>query len=99
MSKATLVKKSAGKPLDDFRAAFSKDFIVPKKIRDGIAQLGADGWLPEVEFMRLCQLSTTDLANYREQFEDFFVLTNGRNPKRMWAGSKATADKMREMLP
>lgn len=89
--------KRAGKSLDEFRAAHDPNYIVPRKIKDGLAQLG-DSWEYEVPFLRLCGLSVTQLANFREQFEEFYVATKGKNPKRCWAGTKATAQKLREMI-
>lgn len=88
----------SGKSLSDFRAAHDKNFIVPGKIKAGLEKLGPEGWEYEVEFIRTCGLSTTDFAAFRDQFEDFSVNVGGRNPKRVWAGSKALADKMREMI-
>jgi len=88
--------KPKAKTLADFRAAHDKSFIIPQKIKDGLAKLG-DGWEYELDFMRMIGVGTTDIAAYREQFADYFVLVGGRNPKRCWTGSKAVAAKMREM--
>jgi hypothetical protein len=85
-----------GKTLADFRAAHDKDFIVPAKIRDALKALG-DGWEAEVEFLRLAKVSTTDLAMYRDQFADHWVVVD-RSGKRVWAGTKTLADKMRSMV-
>jgi hypothetical protein len=89
-------KVAAGKSLIDFRAEHDKSFIVPKRIRDGLAKLG-NGWLYEVEFLRLTGLSTTDCAAYREEFSEYLVTVGGRVTKRIWVGSKELAKKMREM--
>lgn len=89
--------KQSGKNLADFRAAHDKSFIIPAKIEAGIAKLGPDGWDYEVQFMRLAELSTTDLAMFRDQFEDFIVTVGGKNPKRCWCGSKELAKKLRAM--
>ncbi len=86
-----------GKSLADFRAEHDKSFIVPKKIRDALEKLG-DGWQYEVEFLRTAGLSTTDLAAYREEFLDYTVNVGGRTPRRVWAGTKALAEKMRAMI-
>jgi hypothetical protein len=84
-----------GKDLAAFRAAHDKSFIVPQKVRAGLAKLG-DSWAYEVDFIKLCELSTTDLATYRDQFTDFFVeVRAGKQGKRVWAGTKAFASKMR----
>src|SRR5574343_470547 len=86
----------AGKSLQDFRAEHDKSFIVPSRIRAALAKLG-DGWLYEVEFLRLAQLSTTDLATYRDDFADHTVSVGGRTPRRIWVGTVAMAKQMREM--
>jgi hypothetical protein len=88
---------AAGKSLLDFRAEHDKSYIVPRKIRDALAKLG-DGWQYEVEFLRLAGLSTGDLATYREEFKDFTVTVGGRSPRRIWVGTKALAQQMREMI-
>lgn len=87
-----------GRSLQDFRAEHDKSFIVPLKIREALKKLGAEGWDYEVQFLRLAGLSVTDLAAYRDEFADHFVVVGGRNPKRLWAGSAALAQKMREMV-
>lgn len=86
--------KTTGKDFEAFRAAHDKSFIVPKKIREGLAKLG-ESWLYEAEFMKLCSLSQTDFAAYRDQFTDFYVTVGGRTAKRVWAGTKAFANKLR----
>lgn len=93
----TATAKPTGKTIDDFRAQHDKSFIVPKKIREGLEKLG-DSWEYEVEFMKRCSLSTTDLSTYRPQFMEFVVETNGKNQKRVWAGTKHFAAKLREKV-
>lgn len=85
------------KTLADFRAAYDKSTIVPAKIRSAIAALGQNGWEYEVEFAKGAGVSLYDLGRVRDEFSDNIV-TIGRNSKRAWAGSKALAAKMREML-
>lgn len=87
----------AGRTLQDFRAEHDKSFIVPQRIRDALKKLG-NGWEYEVGFLRLAQLSTTDLAAYRDEFEDYIVIVGGRNTKRIWAGTKELAAEMRQMV-
>lgn len=91
------MSKTTGRNLEDFRAAHDKSFIVPKRIKEGLAKLG-DSWEYEVEFIKRCQLSTTDFAAHREPFKEFYVETGGGSPKRVWAGTKAFAAKLREHL-
>lgn len=92
---------SKTKSLADFKAAHDKSFIVPSKIKTGLEKLGIDGWEYEPEFTKLCGLSTNDMAKYRSQFEDYIVLVgrtrDSSRERRVWAGSKALANKLREM--
>jgi hypothetical protein len=90
-------KKPGGKSLAEFRAAHDKSFIVPKKIREVLAKLG-DGWLYEAELMREAQISTTELASYRHQFEVHVVEVGGRNAKRVWFGTEKAAAEARALV-
>jgi hypothetical protein len=99
MSKATAAR-AGGKDLEMFRAAHDKSYIVPRRIKEGLAALG-ESWEYEGEFIRRCGISQTSFAAHREEFKDFFVETagnNGNRGKRVWAGSKAFAAKLRETL-
>lgn len=96
----TAKKTAAGKSLEDFRAAHDKNFIVPKKIREGLAALG-DSWEYELDFIRSCGVSVSDFGAYRDQFEEFCVVVNPTDrarTKRVYAGTKAMAAKLREMV-
>lgn len=86
------------KTLNDFRAAHDKSFAIPAKIKAALESLGKDSWEYEAEFMRRVGVGTGDFARFRDKFDEFCVSVpgNGRS-KRVWAGSKALADKMREM--
>lgn len=88
--------KRAGRSLDDFRAAHDKDFIVPAKIKEGLKALGG-GWEYEVAFAKLAGVSLTDLSSYRDAFSAHVVAVK-RDGKRAWAGTAATAEKMRGMV-
>lgn len=91
--------KTTTKNLADFRAVHDKSFVVPNKIRAGLELLGKDGWDYEPEFIKLCGVSVIDFARFREEFADFYVSVGGsKSSKRAWAGTKATADKMRGMI-
>lgn len=90
-------RASVGKSLQEFRNAHDKSFWVPQRLREALDKLG-DSWEYEAGILKLAQLSTTDLAAYREQFEEHIVMTSGRNPKRVWCGSAEMANKLREMV-
>lgn len=89
-----------GKSLTDFRSLHDKNYLIPKAIEAGLAKLGKDGWEYELEFMKLCGVCSSDFARYRDKFEDFYLTVGGRGSqgKRVWAGSKALATRMRSML-
>lgn len=96
--KAKVEAKHAGKSIADFRAAHDKSYIIPQRIREGLKRLG-DGWEYEGEFIKLCGgMAQQEFARYRDAFKDHVVTTTGKNPKRCWAGTKQTAEKLREML-
>jgi hypothetical protein len=88
----------AGRDLNAFRASHDKNFIVPRKIEEGLKLLGPDKWEYQPEFIKLCQISVTDLAMFREHFSDFLVEISGKTRKSVWCGSKALATKLREMV-
>jgi hypothetical protein len=91
--------------IDDFRATYDKNVIVPNKIKAGLEKLlalRADGtaWATDVNFLKTAGLSTTDLARFREQFVEFQVnVGTDRQPKWVWFGSKKAAAKAREAVP
>jgi len=88
--------RTAGRSLDEFRSQYDKETIVPAKVRAALRELGS-GWAYEIEFVKLAGVALADLANFRDMFADHVVAVQ-RSGKRAWAGTKATADKMREML-
>lgn len=90
--------KPVGRTIDEFRAAYDKSFIVPQKVKAALEKLG-DGWLREMDFAKLAGVNPNDLAAFREMFEDHIVALNGsERGKRAWAGTKALAKRLREML-
>jgi hypothetical protein len=96
---ATPLKAAAstsGKSLADFKQTYDKSFIIPQKVRAALKALGA-GWEYEVAFAKLAGVSLVDLGIVRDEFAGH-VVTIGRDSKRAWAGTKATAEAMRKML-
>jgi len=95
--------KRSTKNVLDFRAAHDKSYIVPQKIENGIKSLAKEGpeaWDYEVDFLKRTGLSTTDLAMYRDAFEDYIVIVSAmhqRSTKRIWCASKQLAAKLREL--
>lgn len=99
MANKTAPKKGT-KTLADFRAAHDRKFIIPEKIKAGIAQLGKGGWEYEAAFARdICGINTNDLADFRDMFEQYTFQTKGRGTgsKRVWAGSPELAKQMQDM--
>jgi hypothetical protein len=86
-----------GRDLEAFRAAHDRAYIVPQRIKAGLDSLG-ESWEYEAEFVRRCGIASQEMPRYRDQFKDFFVEPprgSNSNPKRVWAGSKAFAAKLR----
>jgi hypothetical protein len=88
------------KGADDFQKLYDNSYVVPKKIQEGLAKLGPDGWEYQAEFAKSCGVNNLAHFNaYCVQFEkDHCVQIGGSKGKRAWAGSKALATKMRSML-
>lgn len=95
LKKESPVKSIAGKSISEFRAAHDKSFIIPNKIKAALKSLG-DGWEYELQFSKIAGVSLADLGSFRPMFEEYIVLVE--RTKRAWAGSKATAEKMRAMV-
>jgi hypothetical protein len=96
VAKSKDASKKLGRSLADFRSEHDKDYIVPKKIRDALDQLG-NSWEYESNFSRIAGVSLGDLGNYRDEFSDYIVVVS-RAGKRAWAGRAELAKKMREMV-
>lgn len=87
--------ETCGRSLNEFRACHDKSYIVPAKIKAALERLGG-GWEYELQFVKLAGISLADLSAFRAMFEDHIVLIE--RTKRAWAGTKATAAKLREMV-
>lgn len=96
--KAPAAAKATGRSLDEFRKTFDRSHIVPTRIKAALESLGT-AWMTEIEFAKLAGVSIPDLALFREPFEGHVVVLPGQHKgKRLWAGTKAAANRMREML-
>ena len=93
---APVVSKGTAKGLAEFRNLYDKDTIVPSKIKAALSSLGA-AWEYEVEFIRRDGISTSDMGNYRDQFDEYWT-TVKRDSKRVWAGTPSFAAKIKEMV-
>lgn len=98
MSKGNKPTNSTGaKTVEDFRASFDRNYIVPNKIRAALTELG-DGWVYEAELLRLAGISTTDLAVFRDQFSDYWLVADRAAKKRVWCGTIALAEELRNLI-
>ena len=92
----TVVDKCSIKSLADFRDKYDKSFIVPKRIKAALKNLGK-GWLYEIDFAREAGVAIRDLYAYRDQYAANIVHIPKEN-RRVWAGTPELARQMREML-
>jgi hypothetical protein len=92
-------KKAEGKDFTAFRKLYDKSLIIPERIKVALASLG-EGWESEADFVKRCNLSTSDFARYRDFFADYFIEVRamGKGPTRVWAGTTAYTEKLRETL-
>ena len=90
--------KSVGHGIEEFRAQYDRSYRIPRKIREALQRLG-DRWLREIDFAKFAGVGSVDISAYRGEFEADYVveLTGGNNGKRVWAGTKALARKLREL--
>ena len=97
---ATTKAKTPGRTIDDFQKEHDQSYIVPARINAGLAELG-DTWEYEIDFQKRIGCNANMLSRYRDQFADYIVDVQRRpgrsHSTRAWAGTKKTADKLREM--
>jgi hypothetical protein len=86
-----------GRTLDEFCNNHDKKTLVPRRIKTALEQLG-DSWEYEKEFIKRCQISQTEMGQFREGFNEHVVELGGRNSRRVWAGTVKFAKKLRERL-
>lgn len=86
------------KTLADFRAVHDPNVVVPAKIKATLAAMEkADktAWEYEGDFLKLSGISTTQLGQFRSQFEGYIVETTGKSSKRVWFATVAAANAAR----
>lgn len=93
-----MTKPKSPKTLADFRAAHDPNVIVPAKIKAALAAMKAEhaeSWAYEGDLMKRAEISTTNVAMFRDQFASHIVETRGKNPKRVWFADPKVAEKAR----
>ena len=91
----TRSQSTSAKSLKEFRMLYDKDVIVPRKIKEALKRLGANGWTYEAELIHDAGISQTDMGNFRHLFTDFYV---DMKSKRVWAGSTKFAQTLKGMI-
>lgn len=91
--------KKTGGDLAAFRKTYDKSLIIPQRFREALAQLG-DSWETEGDFVKRVGCSQAEFGQYKEQFANDHtveVVMRGAR-KRVWAGTKKFADKLRDTI-
>jgi len=95
----TVVAKSKGKGLDEFRASYDKSYIIPNRLKEALKLLKPQEYEDEGPFFRTAGVSPNDAQHFREQFKDVIVeIKRDGKLKRLWCGSAVFAQKLREMV-
>jgi len=93
--------KPKAKTLADFRALHDPNVIVPNRIKAALAKMlaeGPDQWEYESDFIKLAQISQTQIGMFREQFIKHVVETaqvHGRHGRKVWFADPKIAAKAR----
>jgi hypothetical protein len=97
---ATKTKKG----LEEFRATFDPNVIIPNKIREGLKALeksdGADGWDEEIHFLRRAGINAQQVAPHRDAFKGHIVEAKkpGGRVVNVWFVDVKKAAEMRKAL-
>jgi hypothetical protein len=84
--------------IDEFGSKHDKAVFVPTRIIQTLKMLG-DAGMYEIDFLREAKVSATDIAAFREQFDEHIVVVRlDGKPKNVWFGNKATAAKARDKV-
>lgn len=93
--------KKSGRAPEEFQKEHDQSYIVPARVREGLAELG-ETWEYEADFMKRIGCNAPMLVSYREQFAEFIVDIKPRagrsHSKRAWAGTKKLAALLRDMV-
>jgi hypothetical protein len=78
-SSATHIK--GVRSLAEFRQTYDHETIVPSRVNAALKELGA-GWLYEVEFAKLANVTTTQLSMFRDRYAEHIVSVRDSRRKR-----------------
>lgn len=94
-----------GNTIADLRAVHDRSVVIPNRIRAALVTLAASGdaYAYESDFMALAKpsISGKDIAQYRDQFVEFWAEASGTNGKasarRVWFATKKLADEWKSL--
>lgn len=93
----TTKKAKVGHSIEEFQKQYNKTHITPEKIKEALKQLG-ESWMREIDFARFAGVGSQGINAHRHLFEDYIVeILTGKSGRRVWAGTKQLAVKLREM--
>lgn len=87
---------TSGKSLADFKQTYDKNTIIPRKIKAALKELGS-AWEYEAEFIKRAGINYTDMNTFRDMFDDHLIFIKREN-KKIWCGTLAFANKLKELI-
>jgi hypothetical protein len=94
-----VVSSIPGRSLTAFKNTYDKSIVVPAKIEAALARISTE-YRTSLEFQKEADVSMTELAAFRDQYEDYIVVvkTKDSKPKDIWFGSTELAAEARESV-
>lgn len=84
--------------LEDLDKQYNPNVIIPARIKAALTKLG-DSAMTSLNFSYEANITTNQLAQFADQFEDFQVTVRDNGKARtLWCGTAAFARKVRERL-
>lgn len=84
--------------LEDIRSKHDLDYIIPQAIEKAIEKLGEEYSLYELDFCKLAGISTSNIAKYRDQYEEYWCTPRDSKTTRIWCGSVEMANSVRRRI-
>lgn len=81
-----------GRSLGDFQNTYDKNIVVPAKINAALTRIG-DEYRTALEFQKEADVSISELAMFREQYEEHIVVVKSKDskPRDIWFGTTEAA--------